>query len=89
MPVTSDEDVEVTIPDFSGKTMRDVTEMCIRLGLDPVLVGSSLATEQLPAAGSQVRRGTRVTVQFGTVTAKATKSAKPGNTAHLRSGHRH
>jgi hypothetical protein len=63
--------------------MRDVTGMCLRLGLDPVLVGTSLATEQTPAAGSQVRRGSRITVQFGTppmkstVTANAVKSAKP------------
>jgi membrane peptidoglycan carboxypeptidase len=83
LTVTADEDTEISIPDFSGKTMRDVTEMCLRLGLDPVLVGSSLATEQTPAAGSQVRRGARITVQFGTSpmkstsTAKAAKSAKP------------
>jgi cell division protein FtsI (penicillin-binding protein 3) len=83
LAVTADEDTEISIPDFSGKTMRDVTEMCLRLGLDPVLVGTSLATEQTPAAGSQVRRGSRITVQFGTppmkstATANAVKSAKP------------
>ena len=83
LAVTADEDTEISIPDFSGKTMRDVTEMCLRLGLDPVLVGTSLATEQAPAAGSQVRRGSRVTVQFGTppmkstTTTNAVKSAKP------------
>jgi hypothetical protein len=38
----------------------------LRLGLDPVLVGSNLATEQVPAEGTQVKRGARVTVQFGT-----------------------
>jgi membrane peptidoglycan carboxypeptidase len=83
LAVTADEDTEISIPDFSGKTMRDVTDMCLRLGLDPVLVGTSLATEQTPAAGSQVRRGSRITVQFGTplmkstTTANAVKSAKP------------
>jgi cell division protein FtsI (penicillin-binding protein 3) len=83
LAVTADEDTEISIPDFSGKTMRDVTEMCLRLGLDPVLVGTNLATEQTPEAGSQVRRGSRITVQFGTLpmksttTAKAVKSAKP------------
>lgn len=83
LAVTADEDTEISIPDFSGKTMRDVTEMCLRLGLDPVLVGTNLATEQTPEAGSQVRRGSRITVQFGTppmkstTTAKAVKSAKP------------
>jgi cell division protein FtsI/penicillin-binding protein 2 len=86
LPVTSEEDGEISVPDFSGKTMREVTEMCLSLGLDPVLVGSSLATDQTPAPGSQVRRGTRVTVQFGTVNAKPTKSVKQQN---IRQIHRH
>jgi cell division protein FtsI (penicillin-binding protein 3) len=93
LPVTSDADGAVLIPDFSGKTMREVTEMCLCLGLDPVLVGSSLATEQVPAAGSQVRRGSRVTVQFGTTTgapaAKATKNTKPSKGANFHQRHRH
>jgi cell division protein FtsI (penicillin-binding protein 3) len=94
LAVTADEDTEISIPDFSGKTMRDVTQMCLRLGLDPVLVGTSLATEQTPAAGSQVRRGARVTVQFGTpppkptVTAKAARPAKPLKVAKKRMRHR-
>ena len=83
LAVTADEDTEISIPDFSGKTMRDVTEMCLRLGLDPVLVGTNLATEQTLGAGTQVRRGSRITVQFGTPDMKPTatgngfKSAKP------------
>jgi beta-lactam-binding protein with PASTA domain len=47
--------------------MREVSEMCVRLGLDPVLVGSNLATDQTPAAGATVKRGAKVTVQFGTL----------------------
>jgi cell division protein FtsI/penicillin-binding protein 2 len=62
----ADEGGEITVPDFSGKTMREVTETCLRLGLDPVLVGSNLATDQAPAEGSKVKRGARITVQFGT-----------------------
>jgi cell division protein FtsI (penicillin-binding protein 3) len=101
LAVTADEDAEISIPDFSGKTMRDVTEMCLRLGLDPVLVGTNLATEQTPGAGSQVRRGSRITVQFGTpqlkltATPKAVKSAKslkvaqPSRVAKKRTRHRH
>jgi PASTA domain len=69
-----DEGGDVTVPDFGGKTMREVTDMCLRLGLDPVLVGSNLAVEQAPAAGTMVRRGTRVTVQFGTPATKPTKA---------------
>jgi cell division protein FtsI (penicillin-binding protein 3) len=72
--VAVDEGGDIQVPDLSGKTMRDVTEICLRLGLDPVLVGSSLATNQTPAAGVKVRRGAKITVQFGT---PAPKIAKP------------
>jgi cell division protein FtsI (penicillin-binding protein 3) len=72
--VAVDEGGDIQVPDFSGKTMRDVTEICLRLGLDPVLIGSSLATNQTPAAGAKARRGAKVTVQFGT---PAPKIAKP------------
>jgi cell division protein FtsI (penicillin-binding protein 3) len=63
---------DIEVPDFSGKTMREVTEMCLRLGFEPVLVGSNLATEQSPAAGSKVKHSTRITVQFGTPVQKKT-----------------
>ena len=46
--------------------MRDVADIALRLGLEPVLVGSNLATEQSPPAGAKVRHGARITVQFGT-----------------------
>jgi cell division protein FtsI (penicillin-binding protein 3) len=68
-----DEGGDIAVPDFAGKTMRQVTEMCLRLGLDPVLVGSSLATGQTPAAGAKVKHGAKVTVQFGTHPASAGK----------------
>jgi cell division protein FtsI (penicillin-binding protein 3) len=63
--VVLDQGGEILLPDFHGKTMREVTETCLRLGLEPVLVGSSLATQQSPAAGTKLRRGAKVTVQFG------------------------
>jgi cell division protein FtsI (penicillin-binding protein 3) len=62
------------LPDFSGKSMRDVIEACMRLGLDPVLVGTSVAIQQSPAPGSKVRRGTKVTVEFGDAPARSGKS---------------
>jgi cell division protein FtsI (penicillin-binding protein 3) len=71
--IPADEGGEISVPDFAGKTMREVTEMCLRLGLEPVLVGSNLATEQTPGAGSKVRRGAKITVQFGTPAAKPEK----------------
>jgi len=73
--MAADEGGDISVPDFSRKTMREVTEMCLRLGLEPVLVGSNLATEQHPEAETRVRRGAKVTVQFGTPPpAKAAKS---------------
>ena len=78
--MAADEGGYIGMPDFSGKTMREVTEMCLHLGLEPLLVGSNLAVEQHPEAGTQVRRGAKVTVQFGTPSAKPAK-------AHARSRH--
>jgi cell division protein FtsI (penicillin-binding protein 3) len=72
--VAVEEGGDIEVPDFSGKTMREVTEICLRLGLDPILIGSSLATDQAPAPGAKVKRGAKVTVQFGT---PAPKIAKP------------
>jgi len=63
--VTMDEGGDIAVPDFKGKTMREVADTCMRLGLNPVLVGSSLAVQQVPAAGSKVRRGAKIRVEFG------------------------
>ena len=72
--VAVDEGGDIAVPDFTGKTMREVTDICFRLGLNPVLVGSSLAVQQVPAPGSNVRRGAKVTVEFGMAPVKAGKS---------------
>jgi cell division protein FtsI (penicillin-binding protein 3) len=72
--MSADEGVDIEVPDFTGKTMRQVTEDCVRLGLDPILVGSRLAIQQVPAAGAKVRRGTKVTVEFGDAPARKGKS---------------
>jgi len=55
---------DLTVPGFRGKSVRDVTEECLRLGFTPVLVGTGVAVEQSPEAGTTVRRGSRVTVRF-------------------------
>jgi cell division protein FtsI (penicillin-binding protein 3) len=68
--VAVEEGGDILVPDLAGKTMRDVAEICIHLGLDPVLIGSGLATNQTPAAGVKVRRGAKLTVQFGAPTEK-------------------
>jgi cell division protein FtsI (penicillin-binding protein 3) len=74
--VAVDEGGDIQVPDFSGETMREVTEACLHLGLDPVLVGSSLATNQTPAAGTKVRHGAKITVQFGTPAPQNRKAQK-------------
>ena len=93
LPVNSSDDSQFALPDFSGKTMREVTEMCLRLGLDPVLVGSSLATDQAPAAGSLVRRSARITVQFGApakprAAVKLTQAPSPAPAQKVTQGQR-
>jgi cell division protein FtsI (penicillin-binding protein 3) len=77
LTVAVDQGGDIEVPDFSGKTMRDVADIALRLGLEPVLVGSNLATEQSPAAGAKVRRGAKITVQFGTPLEKKSKP-RPG-----------
>ncbi|HVO56466.1 MAG TPA: penicillin-binding protein [Dongiaceae bacterium] len=74
--VALDEGGDLAMPDFAGKNMREVTEMCLRLGLDPALVGSGLAVDESPAAGAKVRRGARVTVRFDAKPAPAQSAAK-------------
>ena len=71
--VAVDEGGDIAVPDFTGKTMREVTESCLRLGLEPVLVGSGLAVNQKPAAETKLRRGAKLTVQFGTPEPKIAK----------------
>lgn len=66
LTVAVDQGGEVEVPDFSGKTMRQVADTALKLGLDPLLVGSNLAVDQSPAAGAKVRRGAKIMVRFGT-----------------------
>ncbi len=54
----------IPVPDLQGKTVREVTEQCMQLGLTPVLVGNGIATEQSPEPGNRIRRGGRITVRF-------------------------
>jgi len=58
-------DEGVIVPALSGKTVREVSQDCARLGISPSLVGTGVAIEQEPVAGTTVRRGSRVTVRFG------------------------
>ncbi|HUJ32026.1 MAG TPA: penicillin-binding transpeptidase domain-containing protein [Candidatus Acidoferrum sp.] len=55
----------IVVPDLSGQTVRGVTEACSRLGLAPSLIGTGVAVEQSPEAGTSVLRGSRITLRFG------------------------
>jgi cell division protein FtsI (penicillin-binding protein 3) len=54
----------IPAPILIGKTMREVTEICLKMGLAPSLVGTGVAVEQSPEPGVMIRRGGRITVQF-------------------------
>jgi cell division protein FtsI (penicillin-binding protein 3) len=55
----------IEVPSFAGKTVRAAIEAAQDAGLEIDAVGSGLARQQAPAAGSHVAAGARVTVQFG------------------------
>jgi cell division protein FtsI (penicillin-binding protein 3) len=72
----SEED-SVEVPDFSGQSVRGVTETCSRLGLIPSLLGSGVALEQTPEPGTRVIRGSMVTVRFGRAAAQIEPTTRP------------
>jgi cell division protein FtsI/penicillin-binding protein 2 len=55
----------ISVPDLAGKTVRQVTEICVQLGLKPVLIGTGTVQDQTPEPGAVVRRGASLTFQFG------------------------
>jgi cell division protein FtsI (penicillin-binding protein 3) len=55
----------IEVPSFVGKTVRSAVEAAQDAGLELEAVGSGLARQQTPAAGTHVAAGARVTVQFG------------------------
>jgi membrane peptidoglycan carboxypeptidase len=55
---------DLTIPDFQGKSLRQVTEECLRAGLRLQSIGSGAAVEQMPLPGANVTAGARVQVRF-------------------------
>jgi cell division protein FtsI (penicillin-binding protein 3) len=70
------EEEAVVVPNLAGQTVRSVMEACSRLGLVPALIGNGVALEQSVEAGSQVLRGTRLTVRFGRAGELVQASAK-------------
>src|SRR5437762_4310010 len=55
---------DTIIPDFHGKSLREVTEECLKAGLRLQSTGSGAAMEQMPPPGANVRAGARVQVRF-------------------------
>jgi len=64
-PTVAFGDQSVVVPSLSGQSVRSVTEECSKLGLAPTLIGSGVAVEQFPEPGTEVLRGSSVTVRFG------------------------
>jgi cell division protein FtsI (penicillin-binding protein 3) len=62
--VVVDAGARVTVPSFTGSALRKVVETAATLGLRVEPVGSGLAREQAPAAGTMVPVGTEVVVRF-------------------------
>ena len=54
----------VAVPSFDGVGVRKVVETAAALGLRVEPVGSGIAREQAPAAGTRVPVGTQVVVRF-------------------------
>jgi cell division protein FtsI (penicillin-binding protein 3) len=55
----------IEVPSFVGKTVRGAVEAAQDVGLELEAVGSGVARQQSPAAGTHVAAGAHVTVQFG------------------------
>jgi cell division protein FtsI (penicillin-binding protein 3) len=55
---------QVPVPSFEGSGLRGVVERADAVGLRVEPVGSGLAREQVPAAGTMVPAGTEVVVRF-------------------------
>jgi cell division protein FtsI (penicillin-binding protein 3) len=55
----------IVVPSFAGKSVRAAIELAQENGLDLDALGSGLAREQMPPAGTHVASGSRVQVRFG------------------------
>jgi cell division protein FtsI (penicillin-binding protein 3) len=62
--VVVDAGLRVSVPSFEGAALRTVVERADGAGLRVQPVGSGLAREQVPAAGTMVPAGTEVVVRF-------------------------
>jgi len=54
----------VAVPSFAGKSLREVVQQAGGMGLGVQVIGSGVAREQAPAAGTMVPAGTDIVVRF-------------------------
>ena len=57
---------EIVVPDFNGKSLRQVTQECLRAGLRLQSIGSGAAIRQTPPPGTTVPVGAGIQVRFST-----------------------
>jgi cell division protein FtsI (penicillin-binding protein 3) len=62
--IVVDAGLRVPVPSFEGAGLRSVVERADTVGLRVQAVGSGLAREQVPAAGTMVPTGTEIVVRF-------------------------
>ena len=55
----------IEVPSFVGKTVRGAVEAAQDAGIELEAVGSGVARQQSPSAGTHIAAGAHVTVQFG------------------------
>jgi hypothetical protein len=53
-----------TVPDFRGKSMRDVVEETSASGMEVMIEGSGVARAQVPLPGSPLRQGEQIRIVF-------------------------
>ncbi|HTV08791.1 MAG TPA: penicillin-binding protein [Candidatus Aquilonibacter sp.] len=62
--VVVDAGSRIAVPQFQGAALRSVVEKATDLGLRVETLGSGLARDQMPAAGTMVPPGTEIVVRF-------------------------
>jgi len=51
---------EILVPDYAGQSFRRAVDDSIKLGLEPISVGSGRVVAQSPPPGTPVRPGTEI-----------------------------
>jgi cell division protein FtsI (penicillin-binding protein 3) len=64
-PFFSEPTTQIAVPDFRGKTTRDVIQQSTAMGVPVEVFGSGMSVRQDPPPGSVLRPGVTVKVQFG------------------------